>query len=160
MKNYMTTRVCEVCGTPFPFNACPSNLALGRGRFHSKDCQKSWQTIPLEKRFQKYVGPKTDAGCVLWIGTTNADGYGVIGSGTSKGRMILAHRASYEIHVGLIPPGIFILHSCDNPPCVNPAHLSLGNQADNIADMLSKGRQRKRVPGSRRFLQEQRRANG
>jgi hypothetical protein len=153
-------RVCEVCGAPIPYQVFPSDIALGRGRFCTKDCQKAWQTIPLETRFRKYVGPTTAAGCVLWIGCTNDDGYGLIGSGTSKGHNSLAHRLAYEIHIGPIPDGILVLHSCDNPPCINVAHLFLGTQGDNIADMLAKGRQRKRVPGSRRYLQEQRRLSG
>ena len=52
----------------------------------------------------------------------------------------IAHRVSWGIHNGPIPPGVKVLHTCDNPPCVNPAHLFLGTQADNIKDCLDKGR--------------------
>lgn len=67
------------------------------------------------------------SGCVEWQGVT-ARGYGQI---SHNGVMIYAHRLAYEMFVGDIPEGAEILHSCDNPPCVNPARLSVGDRADN-----------------------------
>jgi len=75
--------------------------------------------------------------CWLWKAATNSDGYGLVGV---DGRTLRAHRVSWEIHNGPIPAGMCILHRCDNPACVNPAHLFLGTDADNIRDCVAKGR--------------------
>jgi len=74
--------------------------------------------------------------CWLWTAAT-ADGYGYVSVG---GRMLLAHRLSWKIHNGPIPAGMCILHRCDVPACVNPAHLFLGTQLDNIRDRDAKKR--------------------
>lgn len=79
--------------------------------------------------------------CILTTYATDAGGYGVIG--IYKGSLhttVQAHRKAWEDEHGPIPPGMKVLHRCDNPPCVNVDHLFLGTQADNIADMIAKGR--------------------
>jgi hypothetical protein len=141
MKIERIDRTCEVCG--IHFEVYPRYVARGEGRFCSKDCQKSWQTIPLIERFYRYVGPVTDTGCILWTGTVSIGGYGILSSGGAKGAMIYANRLSYALFVGPIPDGLFALHKCDTPKCINPFHLFLGTCLDNARDKVAKGRQTK-----------------
>lgn len=75
----------------------------------------------------------------VWTGALIPKGYGMIGS---EGQRKLAHRVSYELFIGPIPEGIFVLHRCDNRQCVNPKHLFLGTNSDNMQDMIKKGRAR------------------
>jgi hypothetical protein len=81
------------------------------------------------------------AGCWIWSGALDSHGYGVINIGGTK----KAHRVSWIAFNGPIPEGMSVLHKCDVPSCINPNHLFLGTQADNMADMIAKGRDRKAV---------------
>ena len=83
---------------------------------------------------------KSKRGCWQWIGCKNSDGYGGFALGTGKGRE-LAHRTAYQLFNGVIPKGKCVLHTCDNPACVNPKHLWLGTHTDNMKDKKRKGRQ-------------------
>lgn len=89
----------------------------------------------LEQRFWKKVH-KTDS-CWLWTGAKFKSGYGQI---DDKGKTLRAHRVSYELRYGVTPGDFHVLHSCDNPPCVNPSHLFLGTVKDNMRDCISKNR--------------------
>ncbi len=94
-----------------------------------------------ENNFYKYLKvPDNEHGCLEWVGSKHAFGYGVF-----KTR-ILAHRFSYQHFIGKIGDGLSVLHKCDNPSCVHPDHLFLGTQEDNLKDMTDK--KRGRYPGS------------
>ncbi len=82
-----------------------------------------------------YAGPEN---CWEWRASRNRQGYGLFKAG---GKTQRAHRIMYELMVGPIPNGLCVLHTCDNPPCVNLAHLWLGTRADNNHDRDAKGRQ-------------------
>jgi hypothetical protein len=96
----------------------------------------STKGLPVATRFAAQHVPVPEAGCWLWVGTTTR-GYGRIRAFGSTQR---AHRVSWLIHRGPIPSGIGVCHRCDTPSCVNPDHLFLGDQRDNLRDMVRKGR--------------------
>lgn len=91
-------------------------------------------TTILERFWPKVV--KTD-NCWIWKGCLIPGGYGQI---WLNNRMVNAHRVAWEITYGHIPERLYVLHSCDNPPCIRPNHLFLGTQAENQQDSISKGR--------------------
>jgi hypothetical protein len=94
---------------------------------------------PPEERFWEKVDKGNGAdSCWIWTAYTNKGGYGCFG--VTPINIVLAHRYSYILCNGDIPQGLCVLHRCDTPPCVNPAHLFLGTDQDNVIDMLNKGR--------------------
>lgn len=96
--------------------------------------------IPPIERFWRSV--RRTNSCWLWEGGKDSNGYGQFGV---NGKSVLVHRFSYELHKGKIPTnntyhGVCVLHICDTPNCVNPKHLVLGTQRENIKDRDNKGR--------------------
>ncbi len=91
------------------------------------------------KRFvaKVYVDPNNWSGCWLWTGVKARGNRGQFKLNKKK---VLAPRFSYTLYKGVIPHGQVVCHSCDNPTCVNPAHLWLGTQGDNLRDCVAKGR--------------------
>jgi len=91
----------------------------------------------LRRRFWHYVGMQPRNQCWPWRGARHPKGYGWL---RGRGLLLKAHRVAYELHYGPIAPGLVVMHSCDQPSCVNPAHLRLGTVADNNTDSAGKGR--------------------
>lgn len=132
---------CKACGKEFAVLRFWANSKTAR--FCSVPCRDAYKRHPAQSFWPRVnkegsipphcpeLGP-----CWVWTGGKTRHGYGK--TGTRNG----THRISWEIHNGPIPDGLHVLHRCDNPPCVNPSHLFLGNHADNVRDMASKGRQR------------------
>lgn len=84
--------------------------------------------------------------CWVWLASTDSHGYGKVMHPQTK-RLVKAHRHSWELEVGPIPPGLWVLHKCDNPPCLRPSHLFLGTHIDNTEDKVKKGRSKTaRIP--------------
>jgi hypothetical protein len=102
-------------------------------------------TRPFERRFWEKVDKSGE--CWLWTGGMSPSGYGNVGSTAGNKRRGFAtraaHRISWILTFGEIGDGLCVCHRCDNPPCVNPAHLFLGTHLDNNRDMINKGRDRK-----------------
>lgn len=86
------------------------------------------------------IKPENEGGCWLWTAYRNPGNYGMI---TIKGKTEYAHRASYQLFKGSLEKGTTVRHSCDNPPCVNPAHLEKGTANDNFKDSIIRGRHSK-----------------
>lgn len=96
--------------------------------------------MSLESRFWSKVQKAGPDDCWPWLGALNEHGYGVMRpEGQHSGPTVKAHRVSASL-AGMQIEGMFVLHSCDNPPCVNPAHLRPGTALDNVRDMHSKSR--------------------
>lgn len=95
----------------------------------------------LDHRFWSKVNKSGRGGCWEWTSCKNNMGYGLFSCrGLGLMQKQLAHRLSYAFHHGEIPHGAHILHACDNPSCVNPAHLSSGSRSDNMRDAVNKFR--------------------
>jgi hypothetical protein len=92
--------------------------------------------------FDTPIGQRAQGPCIEWDGARMATGYGVITLRGADGvRSYVVHRLVWQIFHGPIPEGLFVCHHCDNPPCIRVDHLFLGTHADNMADMVAKGRQ-------------------
>jgi len=126
-----TPKLCECgCGQPVPTPKFPSRQRRFINHHHQRP-------RPSADRFWEKVDKRGPDDCWLWQGAKQPGGYGSFWTGKKQDG---AHRFSYELHNGPIPPDTDVCHSCDNPACVNPAHLWLGSRTDNMQDCSRKGR--------------------
>lgn len=116
---------------------CPKHLARFKTHNTLLPTKVQYHGLSVQERFMKYV-EKTES-CWIWVGYTNDTGYGAL---NVEGSPKLSHRLSWTFFKGEIPEGAYVCHKCDTPNCVNPDHLFLGTQQDNMADMDTKGRRR------------------
>lgn len=120
---------------------CLKDLIHLSNKFCNQSCITAWtnirRTISPEIRFWENV-KKSDT-CWLWIGSTRPNGYGRM-EVSRENKTYATHRFSWELHNGVIPDGLFVLHKCDIPLCVNPNHLFLGTQNTNMKDRSTKKR--------------------
>jgi hypothetical protein len=130
-------RLCSVAGCGLPHN-CKGYCRKHYQRVAKYGHPRGGPTThaPPEVKFWRYVEKRGPEECWPWIGKRQPTGYGRMGVGARK--QVGAHRLSFKIATGEEPP--VVMHTCDNPWCVNPAHLRGGTHADNTADMLAKGR--------------------
>lgn len=132
-------RVCSVNGCQGAYRSkgmCDKHGTRMRKHGHTDDPKR---TLPFKDRLRVFV-EVLESGCIEWTGYRTEQGYGQLWNGK---RRIMAHRASWEEKNGKIPEGMHVCHKCDNPPCINPEHLFLGTDFDNMRDKIEKGRQAK-----------------
>jgi ribosomal protein S25 len=103
-------------------------------KFYQSDIDRFWNKVNV---FLKEDGSPDLDKCMIWIAYKDKDGYGTFSYAPS---MYKAHRISFEMYYGFIDLNMDILHSCDNPSCVNPLHLQQGTHQENIKQRDMKGR--------------------
>lgn len=145
-RNYYWECLCD-CGN----RVFPRSYSLKNGNTTTCGCSRrkkighhyphNYDKLVLERIFKKV---KIRNKCWIWTGCTKTvtkkDSSHPYGRTTYKGKPITVHRLMYQLKKGVIPENMCILHSCDNTLCVNPDHLSIGTQGDNIRDMHKKQR--------------------
>jgi len=142
--------ICQCgCGQEIPYKKHHKKYPPKFIKGHSNRVRKR-KPYDVEKAFWKRVDKKSDDECWEWKGYLIPNGYGQL---KVKQKNVYAHRYSYELHYGRIPDNLLVCHKCDNRKCVNPRHLFLGTQKDNVHDMDRKGR-RVVKPGTQKITRK------
>lgn len=151
----LNTIICENCGAGF------KAIVVGRGR-RRKSCSKACGYALRSKRakaqdwrprFWSKVDRRSSSECWEWQASKDPFGYGVFAMAGSND-LHRAHRVSWMLHNGRKPGRRCVLHQCDNPPCVNPHHLRLGDRAQNARERVERNRQKKGSDNARSKLTE------
>jgi hypothetical protein len=124
-------RVCVRCGTPFL--TCPNTITSGFGLYCSRACRVDRIRAETVRNYTT----ENETGCWIWNHNKNRNGYGTV---VYNSKRWLAHRLSYHLLVSKVTNTMVVCHHCDTPPCINPAHLFVGTNLDNIRDAVNKGR--------------------
>jgi hypothetical protein len=143
----MRPKLCRRCGETKPLDEFHVMRSSSDGR--QSRCRACTNTTKLRRNVDPAlrlwpfvdkagpVHPSIGTPCWVWTASVDRKGYGRM---ALNGRATGAHRVAWQVTNGPIPAGIWVLHRCDNPRCVRPDHLFLGDHAANMADMVAKGR--------------------
>lgn len=128
---------CSVCGRDYYVPPSARAVRVACSHACKGKLQSEWQRKDLGERFWAKVDKSGN--CWLWTAALLKTGYGCLRINRKTTR---AHRVAYELSVGPIPEGALLRHTCDNPRCVNPAHLLLGDKRSNAMDAIERGQHR------------------
>lgn len=143
-RNGNTVLICSNCKRQYTIKSRTYRKALRRNysnNFCSKECKSLYERQNEQERFENSFVMCED-GCWNWIKAKDKDGYGLFTAHNENDKIFMcrANRCAYKLYNGTIPENMVVMHTCDNPSCVNPSHLLIGTINDNNADKIAKNR--------------------